>query len=153
MRCGNLIFLVQASGCQSPKFVIRCMGGSLIHCMKWVGWLIHCMREAVLHCMRGWRVVIHCMGQGGNAINCMKGRRVPEVVNINPELRYEFGFIGGTISVSEFRQLRKRSGRLYFIIERCIMHFISKLSLTNFMKIRFREPEVVTIHPGLRYEV
>ena len=89
-------------------------------------------------------------GRGGDAIHCMKGRQVPEVVNINPELRYEFGFIGGTISVSESRQFQKRSGRLYFIIERCIMHFISKLSLTNFTKIVFREPEVVTIHPGLR---
>ena len=78
-------------------------------------------------------------GRGGDAIHCMKGRRVPEVVNISPELRYEFGFIGGTISVSESRQFQKRSGRLYFIIERCIMHFISKLSLTNFMKIFLSE--------------
>ena len=62
------------------------MGESLIHCMEWVGWLIHCMREALIHTL---------YGIGGDAIHCMKGRRVPEVVSVNPELRYEFGFIGG----------------------------------------------------------
>ena len=50
-------------------------------------------------------------GVGGDAIHCMKGRRVPEVVNINPELRYEFGFTRGTISVSESRQFQKSGVR------------------------------------------
>ena len=149
-RCGNRISLVQASGRQSPKFVIHCMGRASY--IVWSGWGgSYIVWGRLSHIV--WEGCHTLYGVGGVAIHCMKGRRVPEVVDINPELRYEFGFTGGTISVSESHQFRKRFGRLYFIIKRCIMHFISKLSLTNFMKIRFREPEVVTIHPGLRYEV
>ena len=92
------------------------------HTLYEVGGVAHTLYEG--GCLTLYERVEGChtlYGVGGDAIHCMKGRRVPEVVNINPELRYEFGFIGGTISVSESRQFRKRSGRVYVMIENICM--------------------------------